>query len=335
LPAGASQEFEEVATQFLKVNLVRSGLNNLILQRRLKLIGAHLCYKIEESDLNPTCEYFELLRTLDYSAWNEPMYRVLRPAVFEPLRRVESRLESFPPEQVDLLLARSRELMFHLAASSPSDQLLPIKETIITLNLAAGQLDVLKTELEKSNRPKISLEMDRIWSLLACKTGLSLEDRKSIIVQWWQLARDFNWPVGCAEFHLGIKESALHSRSARMGLDALLDANLIPRLELLELAPQLAEINSVDGEIWRQIGHYHLSLDQFPEAATVFQRSIESTPDNLKQALSNRRIELAFAFFKAGQFEKAKPLLKMVESEQLLEDNIARYSLLKRELGVE
>ena len=100
-----------------------------------------------------------------------------------------------------------------------------------------------------------------------------------------------------------------------------------------EYGPKLAEINSISGEIWRQVAKEQLELNQLEAAATSMKASLDGAKKDMKQAKSNRTVKYANILAKLGQADKVKKLLKDVNDSLLLGDNVQRYASLEAEYG--
>jgi tetratricopeptide (TPR) repeat protein len=118
-----------------------------------------------------------------------------------------------------------------------------------------------------------------------------------------------------------------------MGLDAIVDSKLMTTEEVARLGGALAEANSVNGEIWRQVGFEQLALEQLEDAASSFQKSIESATEEMVQARTNRTVEYAWVLTKLGRNDQAAALLANLDGGLLLGANPGRYQSLQSELN--
>jgi tetratricopeptide (TPR) repeat protein len=94
----------------------------------------------------------------------------------------------------------------------------------------------------------------------------------------------------------------------------------------------LAEVNSVNGEIWRQVGFEQLAREELEQAAESFQKSIESATEEMEQARSNRTVEYAWVLTKLGRNDDAAALLTNLDGSKLLGENPARFQTLQNDL---
>lgn len=179
-------------------------------------------------------------------------------------------------------------------------------------------------------------DLDELWPLVRSMAGeyplASPEQRLGFVRRVWQFGRSASIGVGSGHFQEGVKESCDSCRDLKMGLDAIVEAGFMTADEIAVHGPSLAEINPVDGEIWRQVAFEQLAREQLEAAALSFGKAVELTPGKLVQARSNRKVEYAWILNRLGRTEEARAALKDVESELLLAKNPGRYRELEQAL---
>ena len=210
-------------------------------------------------------------------------------------------------------------------------------------------IEVLKKEHEENSDDDdddedeefgLGSDLDDLWPQVA-KLVEKREELKSdeariqLVRQVWELAALAGFDVGSGHFQSGIKESCRNCRKSKMGLDAIKKAKLLSSEEILEIGADLAKQQPVDGEIWRQLAHEHMAVQQFDKTAEYMKAAIDASAKDMKQAKVNRQVEYAYALSEIGENEKAKAALKDVEDGELLGANVARYADLKEKLGIE
>jgi tetratricopeptide (TPR) repeat protein len=207
---------------------------------------------------------------------------------------------------------------------------------VVTGN-AAAYMEWRKGLSPQHEEPNRGGNIDELWPAVAAyhKTKGESDDaeRLAMIQSIWELAALANSEVGSGHFQEGIKEICPSCRVAKMGLDAIKEAGLISSEEIATVGPALAAANDVYGEIWRQVAHEQLSLQQFEQAADCLQKAVDQAKPEMDQAIANRTVELAFALQQAGRIDQAKSKLEGLDSQLLLGDNVARFENLKKSLG--
>lgn len=175
--------------------------------------------------------------------------------------------------------------------------------------------------------------IDEVWPIVkrmkADVTESPLEERVKLVKGIWELTKT-GATVGSDHFRGGVKESCDSCRVARMGLDAIEDAGLLSKDELITIGPELARIDAVGGEIWRQIGERQMAAQQWEAAASSLKRAVSATGRTMAQARANRQVEYAWALHQAGDNDEAKKLVPKVIAELLLGDNAQRLEQLNK-----
>jgi len=242
-------------------------------------------------------------------------------AVAPELLKLEAKDEFNRSSRLRILL----QIWFHVQGRSP--EFAGLLATVDGGSGAAARF--LGGARTSSTGPNI----DEVWPLVkrmkADAGEAPLEERVKLVKGIWELTKT-GATVGSGHFREGVKESCDSCRVARMGLDAIEDAGLLSNEELMTIGPELARIDAVGGEIWRQIGERQMAAEQWEAAASSLKRAVSATGRTMAQARSNRQLEYAWALHQAGDNEEAKKLVPKVTAELLMGDNLQRLEQLKK-----
>ena len=141
--------------------------------------------------------------------------------------------------------------------------------------------------------------------------------RKNLVWSVSSLAKDYDYGFGSDKFLNG----KANGNGTKYGLDYVAQLKLLTDEQLLELGPELAEIHSVNGEIWRQIAKRQFAAGKLKLAAESFGKALEQATAEMTRAKFNRRVEYANALVKVGKNEQAAELVKDIPVEQLFKSN--------------
>jgi tetratricopeptide (TPR) repeat protein len=161
------------------------------------------------------------------------------------------------------------------------------------------------------------------------------EERAKLVVDVWSLGAKGKFNIGSGHYQDGVQESCSGCSKSKFGIEQLAELKLLSDEQILELGPQLAELNSVYGEVWRQVAKRQFAAEKFEEACESFRKALEASKEEMKQAKFNRRVEYANALSKLGRDDDAKKQLEKMEPGELLGDNVERYGQLKATLKLE
>ena len=159
--------------------------------------------------------------------------------------------------------------------------------------------------------------------------------RAKLVVDVWSLGAKGNFSVGSGHYQAGIQESCSGCRKSKFGIEQLAELELLNDEQILEVGPQLAELNSVKGEVWRQVAKRQFKAEKFEEACESFGKALADSEKDMKQAKINRQVEYANALVKLGRNDDAKKQLvdiKPGQLSQLLGDNVETFGQLKTTL---
>ena len=131
--------------------------------------------------------------------------------------------------------------------------------------------------------------------------------------------------MGQHHFWSGNPEVCPECHRKPMGLRAILAARLVSEETLLEIGPDMAEMYSADGEIWRQLGQLQMQAGHQQQAMRSCQMAIELVTDKMKQARANRVLEYAYLQYQAGDRTEAKKAIQDVSPVLLLGENVDRF----------
>lgn len=115
-------------------------------------------------------------------------------------------------------------------------------------------------------------------------------------------------------------------------LFALVNYEFVTPEELLVLGPALAEIESWQGEVWRQLGLHCIERKSWEKAAIYFEQAIAAKVKSMESMPSVRRIEYAQALVELGKRDQAKQLFDSVDVHQLYPRSRRTYHLLRQRL---
>ena len=249
------------------------------------------------------------------------------------------------PEELEELLPLLKKLSDPDYVEYASD----IPTTTALAHVLAGKEDEFSKWVKSFERPEglskdeeyepfSGADLDETWPMLFKfykdrDEFKSIDGKVKMVHSFWKLASESGFTIGSGHFVEGVQESCSGCRDTMMGLDAIKDAKILTGKEIAEYGPKLAEINSISGEIWRQVAKEQLELNQLEAAATSMKASLDGAKKDMKQAKSNRTVEYANILAKLGQADKVKKLLKDVNDSLLLGDNVHRYASLEAVYG--
>jgi hypothetical protein len=329
----------EIASKIRTIELWAEDSNNdSKLTLNQKLLAAHVLLSIRNGNLQPLHDLTKML-TSDVPTDNSWSFEQAVANIKHPIgATILGKIDSIPKETVREMLPDLRELSAVGRQGNYGSQeyypMLLVAHAFVDETAAFQEWFRSRSEGEEGTRS--GGDLDDLWPVIAdrIRESSSTDDAERIrkISSMWTLASECGFSVGSGHFQEGVKESCPGCSKAKMGLDALCESGLISTEEIASVGTTLAEINSVNGEIWRQVGHEQLKQKKFAEAAESFRKAIAGAKEEMKQARSNRMVEYAFALQQSGKLEESKTQLNEVDSSQLLGDNIQRFTVLKSEL---
>ena len=328
---------EEIAS---KLKLEQLWTENDVFTDKVEMVIAHLGIQVQLGNFEPLEKFYEELNKVevDDDSWRfDNLTRQISTGVSA---RLADAFESSSTEQFDQLASLVAEL------NKPGSKYSVGQEMNVLFHVMAGKTDQLikdfgKTkaqwkELEDDDSVS-SIDGDEIWPTLVkyLKARNEFDDearRLKLVKEIWQAGAQLNFVYGSGHFQDGVQESCSGCREGKFGLDAIKEAKLLTGAQIAEHGPAMAEFDSVDGEIWRQVGKELWAVEKFEKAADAFKEALDATKEDMKQAKQNRKVEYANALVKIKRDGEAKKLLADVESGLLLGENVETYGKLKAQL---
>ena len=232
------------------------------------------------------------------------------------------------PEQIEKILPALRSL------NSPSYKQPLNPDTAQLAHLIAGRPDELVKYLKErdayakangTSSPTRVVEMNRFLvdqNKHFKKIAITSDKAKTnLITSAWRLGTEQGFKFGTNQFVNGTRDPSRDRHDNKYGIEWLAGLGNFSAQEILELGPTLAEINSVNGEIWLQLARRQAKAGQNSEAAESFKKSIEDAKDDMKKAKFNRRVEYANVLVKLKRNEEAKKLIEGVPAKDLFKAN--------------
>lgn len=213
---------------------------------------------------------------------------------------------------------------------------------VFTSHICAGEVSEIRAFIDSirdSNNKEGSLrgfgDLDSVWvsiantnpKLLAQDADARFEFVKSV----WQIGLELKSQIGSGHFESGRRDSCESCKVEDYGLETIVSAKLLSDDEIAARGSELAEINPLNGEIWRQVGFQQLRVGDFESAAKSFKNALDASKESWDQVKSNRTVEYAFALKKLNRTKVVERLLVRVKKELLLGDNVERYNELQKD----
>ena len=154
--------------------------------------------------------------------------------------------------------------------------------------------------------------------------------KTNFVTNAWQFGKSQEFSFGTKAFTSGTL-GPNHGKT-KYGIEEIAQLNLLNDKEILEVAPKLAEIFSVQGEIWLQLARRQAKAGQNEKAAESFQKSIEDATEDMKKAKFNRRVEYANTLVKLGREQEAKKMIERIPRKLLFNANKQILKKLKEDI---
>lgn len=260
-------------------------------------------------------------------------------------RVIQSIEQSVNPVLVDIVLQSDQKklnewLPLLSELGNPASKIQIGAELNLLAHVKAGKTAALLKQYEVAKQAggeenqRSSGDMDELWEKVTDfveqgPAGQDASKRMIFLKDLWQLGSTADFEIGSGHFQDGIQESCSGCRTGKFGLQAIVAAELLTTEEVAVHGASFAEIESVDGEIWRQVAIAQVKQKLFEQAAESYKKSLEASKPELKQAKYNRSVEYADVLTKLSRDEEAKQLLEGIEVDQLLGDNIQTHAQLK------
>ena len=313
-----------------------------------KLMEAHYSVEVQQANFAPLKKMFQTVNGLKsdnspkkYNPFEDswkvkrfvsnvtrlatpPLITLINEGALETLEEARLTLAEFNEPSIEYNICAEANLLVHLALNK-ADQMPEISDS------KALQWSNSYKFGETSN----SYSFLQLVSNMAKKRGIKEPGRRvKLVTDTWRVIKQSQLYVASKDFQNGIQRFFKNNRN--YGIERIVELKLLTDEQILEVGPTLAEINPVNGEIWRQVAIRQLAADQFEQACESFRKALElsKTNSNMKKANYNRQVEYANALVKKGDHEAAKKLLKKVQTGQLMNGNPKLYKQLKKTLNI-
>ncbi len=296
-----------------------------------QLFAANLGVQVSVGNFEPVKDAWDKLNdsSVDQDNWRfRDFVRAMSAAVSEPLTR---KVESASAEELQQMLPEVSAL------ADPSTKHPLVPELNALLHLITGRTDEFVKSWEAvedrddEDRQRVDMDdfLEEVRQWTKKQDGIDAARRKKLVSDVWTIGAKCKFSIGSGHFQSGVQESCSGCRTRKFGLEQLAKLRLLNDDDVLEMGPELAEQNSVNGEIWRQLAKRQLEASRLEEAAESFHKALEASTDDMEMAKLNRRVEYADALVKLDRNGEAAELLKEIDTNQLLGDNVQRYQQLK------
>ena len=313
-----------------------------------KLMEAHYSVEVQQANFAPLKKMFQTVNGLKsdnspkkYNPFEDswkvkrfvsnvtrlatpPFITLINEGSLETLEEARLTLAEFNVPSIEYSVCAEANALVHLALDK-ADQLPGTSDS------NTSQLG----DLSKFGDTSTSHSFLQLISNMATKRGIKEPgQRVKLVTDTWRVIKQSQLYVASKNFQNGIQRLSKNNRN--YGIERIVELKLLTDEQILEVGPTLAEINSVNGEIWRQVATRQLAADQIEQACESFRKALEQSKanSNMKKANYNRQVEYANALVKKGDHEAAKKLLKKVQTGQLMNGNPKLYKQLKKTLNI-
>ena len=244
------------------------------------------------------------------------------------------------PEQIGKILPALRDL------NSPAYQHQLTPSTAQLAHLMAGQPEELAKFFQKEDayrKKQGGSPVYRTSSMRGFINELNTQfveiepanpaTRLNFVVNAWKFGKLQNFSFGTKAFKTG-SVGPNHGKT-KYGIEQFAELGTLTDEELLEAGPAMAEIYSVNGEIWAQLARRQAKAGQYAKAAESFRKSLEDATEDMKKAKMNRKVEYASALVELKRDEEAKAMIDGISSGQLFNANKPTLKTLQKKLNVE
>ena len=254
------------------------------------------------------------------------IYRLLREKTPQEITEILPALRDLNRPSLELALSPKITQVAYLMAGRPDDLALYWKEQDAS--------DVANEEKPKKWPADFNGLVKDLESTYKNVKSNQLAAKKNFVSSAWRFAKSQQLSFGPKEFETGTLDPNRKKRNTRYGIERLAQRKLLELEDLLKLAPELAEIDSVNGEIWLQLARRQVQAEQYPAAAESFKKSIDQATDAMDKAKFNRRVEYADTLVKLERNQEARKLIESVPVKQLFKANKTIFEELEKTLGV-
>ena len=301
--------------------------NSSPIVNNVQVVAAHIDLQVRLGNFQPLTEILQEIKSLEIDILGYRRAQLISKAA----ESIENMISESTTEQIVEMLPVIREVF------DPQLGLRIGNEVNLFAHLLAGKVDAFVEQAKEFNKDiaeddydRLNIDPDRLWPILVkhleITDQMQSDDRRlEIVTEVWKISCRVGLNCGSGHFQEGIQESCSGCRASNFGLDAIKEAELLTAKQLTEHGHVLAELGSVDGEIWRQLGKEHLALQQFEKAAECFQKALNATTEEMEQAKENRKFEYAFVLDKLQRSDECQKLLKDINATLLFDENAKRF----------
>ncbi|MEL7498172.1 MAG: tetratricopeptide repeat protein [Planctomycetota bacterium] len=162
------------------------------------------------------------------------------------------------------------------------------------------------------------------------------EQRIKMAQQLWKLSSFAGISFsGSSHFDRGVQDDCPSCRKNKYGLDMIVKTKMLTSEEVAKYGAELAEIESVNGEIWRQVALAQKTAKDLEGSVASYQQAIKAAQPEMYQAVQNRSVEMAEILIELKKTDEAKQAIKDVEAKTMIGDNMERLKTVKTKLGIE
>ena len=311
---------------------------------KVRLLGSYNSTQIQLQNFEPvqaSWKEFNRLLATDYSgtlSWgNRKTVKDLALITYSSFFRL---LRDRTPEQVAELLPVLRDFN----NPSYSQPLNPL--TFQMAFLMAGRIDELATfrkeqdEYFKENggtQPLRTSSMNEFIAQLNVQYARTKPTNPAVRANFaanvWRFGKQQKYNFGTKAFKSG--SLGPYHGETRYGIEQFAQLGMLTEKEILEVGPSLAEIFSVNGEIWVQLGRRQFKAGQYEKAAESYRKSLNDAKEDMKKAKFNRRVEYANTLVKLKRNEEAKKMIENIPAQQLFNINKPVFKEIKKKLNEE
>lgn len=340
VPANIEKALAESAGK-IKIEQLWDRNHNTDGSHQQNVVVSHLVLQIRQGNFDPLLKFHDDVKAAKPATREWGFEQMVESLGSQIASALSDKVAEVKPENLVKFAETLRKV------GGPDAVIRGLSEASLIAHVLAGKTEDLvqlyesapKQDKEEEDYYYRRTDIDDVWQriakLLADNPVLNdSEKRVDMVVDIWKVGSAAKFDVGSGHFQTGVQESCSGCRDGKFGMEAIIEAKLLTRDELVKHGARFAEVESVNGEIWRQIAKAQQKAKQAEAAAESFKKAYEGGTEEMEQAKSNRAVEYANALLELDRNEEAKELLKDISEEQLLGDNISVYKGLREKLGL-
>ena len=159
----------------------------------------------------------------------------------------------------------------------------------------------------------------------------ALSARANFVTNAWRFGHAEGFSFGTKSFKNGTLDPNRKGSRNEYGIEQLAQLKILSDEQILELGPQLAEIDSVNGAIWLQLARRQVKAGQDDQAIDSYKKSIDDATEAMDKAKANRKVECAQILFKLKRIDEANKMIEGISAGQLFKGNQEILKKLKPE----